>query len=395
MYNSGMDIIPRYLTDNIIEDLNEKMVFLGGPRQVGKTTTAKELVSRNMKSSYYNWDRIRDRTAALKGEWAPDSALIILDEFHKHLKWKTWIKGEFDTHRDVYKFLLTGSARLNIFRRGGDSLQGRYHYYTLHPFSIAELSRSKASVKPLNELVFNESSVKEEFRALLDFGGFPEPFLKQNRRFLRRWHIEKTERFFKEDIRELTLIKDFGNLALLADMLPEKTSSVLSINSLAEDLQVNFRTVANWLDTFEQFYYCFRIPPFQSKKIASVRKEKKLYLWDWSAIEEEGLKLENFVACHLLKFCDYLYSYEGYNVSLSFLRDSTGREVDFIVTFNNKPWFSVEVKNSDSSISKNLYYFRDKLSIPFNYQVVKKCKNDRIKNGVRVMPADKFLGGLI
>ena len=390
-----MTIKPRYLTENIIEDLNEKMVFLGGPRQVGKTTTAKELVSKNIKSSYYNWDRINDRTAALKGEWSPDNKLIILDEFHKHSKWKTWIKGEFDTHRDLYQFLLTGSARLNIFRRGGDSLQGRYHYYTLHPFSIAELNGSKTCVKPLQKLIFNEDSLDEEFNALFDFGGFPEPFLKQNHRFLRRWHLEKTERFFSEDIRELTFIKDFGNLALLADILPDKTSSILSINSLAEDLQVNFRTVANWLDTFEQFYYCFRVPPFQSKKIAAVRKEKKLYLWDWSSIEDNGQRLENFIACHLLKFCNYLYSYEGYDISLSFLRDSTGREVDFIVTFKNKPWFAVEVKNSDSAISKNLYYFKEKLSIPFNYQIVKKCRNERLKNGIRVMPADKFLAGLI
>jgi uncharacterized protein len=390
-----MDIKPRYLTENIIEDLNEKMVFLGGPRQIGKTTAAKELVSKDIKKSYYNWDRISDRLTALKGEWDPDTELIILDEFHKHSKWKTWIKGEFDTYKDTYKFLLTGSARLNIYRRGGDSLQGRYHYYSLHPFSIAELNRYKTRVKPLKELIFSETSFNEEFNSLFNFGGFPEPFLKQNSRFLRRWHIERTERFFKEDIRELTAIKDFGNLALLAELLPEKTSSILSINSLAGDLQVNFRTVANWLDTFEQFYYCFRIPPFQSKKVASVRKEKKLYLWDWSVIDEDGQKLENFVACHLLKFCDYLRSYEGYNVSLSFLRDSTGREVDFIVTFDNKPWFSVEVKNNDSAISKNLYYFRDKLSIPFNYQVVKKCRNERINNGVRIMQADKFLAGLI
>jgi predicted AAA+ superfamily ATPase len=172
-----MNIKFRYLIENIIEDLNDKMVFLGGPRQVGKTTAAKELISNNFKSVYYNWDRITDRAAALKGEWTPDKELIILDEFHKHSKWKTWIKGEFDTHRDVYKFLLTGSARLNIYRRGGDSLQGRYHYYTLHPFSIAELNNSKTSVKPLKELVFDESSVSEEFTALFDFGGFPEPFL--------------------------------------------------------------------------------------------------------------------------------------------------------------------------------------------------------------------------
>lgn len=390
-----MTVKARYLTKSIREDLKEKMVFLGGPRQVGKTTAARDLIARNFKSSYYNWDKLSDRLAALKGEWPPDSDLIILDEFHKHSKWKTWIKGEYDTCKDQYRFLLTGSARLNIYRRGGDSLHGRYHYYTLHPFSIAELDSLAPDIKPFNKLVFHDTPNPEDFSALYEFGGFPEPLIKQDHRFLRRWHNERTERFFKEDIRDLTMIRDFGNLALLSELLPEKTSSILSINSLAEDLQVNFRTVANWLDTFELFYYCFRIPPYQSRKIAAVRKEKKLYLWDWSVIEEDGQKLENFIASHLLKYCNYLYSYEGFKVSLSFLRDSTGREVDFLVSCDNKPWFSVEVKNNDSSMSKNLFYFKEKLSIPYNYQVVKKCRNERMHKGIRVMPVNKFLTAFI
>jgi len=390
-----MDIKDRYLTENIKEDLKEKMVFLSGPRQVGKTTTARELVSRDFNSSYYIWDKISDRRIALKGEWPPDSELIILDEFHKHSKWKTWIKGEYDTCKDRYSFLLTGSARLNIFRRGGDSLQGRYHYHILHPFSIAETVNLTPLIKPFDELIFHDDPGSEGLSILLEFGGFPEPLIKQDNRFLRRWHNERVERFFKEDIRELTMIRDFGNLSLLTELLPDKTSSILSINSLAEDLQVNYRTVANWLDTFDQFYYCYRIPPFQSRKIASVRKEKKLYLWDWSVIEEDGQRLENLVASHLLKYCDYLYSYEGYKVSLFFLRDSTGREIDFLFTVNNKPWFSVEVKNNDSTVSKNLFYFKEKLSIPYNYQVVKRCRNERMQKGVRVMPASKFLTAFI
>lgn len=278
----------RYLTKYIRDDLHEKMVFLGGPRQVGKTTLAKEIVAKELKHSYYSWDKISERRTALKGEWPSDHELIILDEFHKFPKWKSWIKGEYDTFKAKHKFLLTGSAHLNIYRKGGDSLQGRYHYYTLHPFSYSEVINNKIVIAPGKELTFSPSPIQSEIELLYEYGGFPEPLFKQDARFLRRWHNERIERFFKEDIRDLTLINDFGNLSLLAELLPQKVSSILSINSLAEDLQVHFKTISRWLDVFEQFYYCFRVSAFQTRKIASVRKEKKLYVWDWSEIKNEG-----------------------------------------------------------------------------------------------------------
>jgi len=390
-----MDVRERYLTGAITDDLSEKMVFLGGARQVGKTTLARQLVAPRYQSSYYSWDRVRERRAALKGEWPPDSELILLDEFHKYPKWKTWIKGEYDALHHRYKFLLTGSARLNIYRRGGDSLQGRYHYYTLHPFSYAELSGYSGRIEPGEELIFQNQTSSSAFDVIMEFGGFPEPLLRQDKRFLRRWHNERVERFFREDIRELTMIRDFGSLTLLADLLPERASSILSINSLAEDLQVNYRTAAHWLDIFEQFYYCFRLPPYQSRKIVSVRKEKKLYLWDWSHIEHDGPKLENLVGLHLLKFCDCLYERDGWKVSLSYLRDTKGRETDFLVTFNNRPWFAVEVKSRERGLSKNLLYFRENMGIPWCYQVVNDRGRDYVKGGVRVMPVHKFLSARV
>jgi predicted AAA+ superfamily ATPase len=229
----------------------------------------------------------------------------------------------------------------------------------------------------------------------MTYGGFPEPFIKQEARFLRRWNNEQVERLFKEDVRELTNIKDIGTLTLLANLLPGKVASILSINSLANDLQVNFRTVANWLDVFETFYYCFRIAPYQSKMIASVRKEKKLYLWNWSRLEEEGPKLENLVALHLLKYCDYLYDYEGWKVSLYYLRDSTGREVDFLLTLNQEPWIAIEVKTKETKLSGSLVYFKEKLGVPYCYQIVHRCMDEFIKGGIRVMPVEKFLTALI
>ncbi len=391
-----MEIKNRYLCSSIINDLSEKMVFIGGPRQIGKTTLARDLIASHFHSFYYNWDKIDQRKKALNGQWDPNAELIILDEFHKHPKWKSWIKGEYDVYKNKYKFLLAGSARLNIYRKGGDSLQGRYHYYTLYPFSYGELLNNKNIPQPGGELSFDQTDENPVFENLMKYGGFPEPLIRQNPTFHRRWLNERIERFFKEDVRELTMLKDFGSLSLLAHLLPEKVGSILSINSLSTDLQITFKTVSNWLDVFENFYYCFRIPPYQTRKFSAVKKEKKLYLWDWSEVKNESAKIENFAALHLLKLCSYLNETEGWNVSLTYLRDITGREVDFLVTFDDKPWFAVEVKTQDRNISKHLYYFKEKLGIPYIYQLAYRDDNeDYVKDNLRVMPLKKFFSGLV
>jgi len=384
----------RYLFDSVKEDLNDKMVFIGGPRQVGKTTFAKDILGKLFKSAYYNWDSIRMRLKALKSEWDYEAELIILDEFHKHKNWKSWIKGEYDLNKEKYKFILTGSARLNIFRRGGDSLQGRYYYYNLFPFTLAELENIKNKIIPQKELIFHNEK-KETFELLFKFGGFPEPFFKSSEKFHRRWIMNRIERLIKEDIRDLTFLRNMDNLLLLSDLIKSKVSSVLSINSLATDLQINFRTVKNWLDVFENFYYIFRISPYNKKSIKSVKKEKKPYLWDWSSLDEKGAKLENLVALHLLKFVDFMRESQGYNINLFYIRDVNGREVDFLITFNDKPWLAVEVKAGDKNLSKNLLYFKQKLKIPFLYQIINVEGYDFYKSGVRVMSISKFLTGLI
>lgn len=389
-----MALKERYLNDAVTEDLAESMVFIGGPRQVGKTTLARDIIGNNFKTNYYNWDKIDHRVKALKGAWPPEAELIVLDEYHKHRKWKSWIKGEYDVHKEKFKFLLTGSARLNIYRKGGDSLQGRYHYYTLYPFTYNEMQGVSPQIEPGEALSFPETAAKDNLEVLYRFGGFPSPITKQTPRFHRRWHNERMERFFKEDIRELTMIKDIGTLTLLASLLPEKVASILSINSLANDLQVNFKTAAHWLDVFDNFYYTFRLSPYQTKKIASVRKEKKVYLWDWPLVSNRGPRIENLVALHLLKFCSYLYEHGGWKVSLMFLRNSTGKEVDFLVTFNERPWFAVEVKTNDTKLSGPLCYFKEKLDIPYCYQVVYDLEDDFIRNGIRIMPVSKFLAAL-
>ncbi len=389
----------RYLEPYIKKDLKEKMVFVGGPRQVGKTTMAKLIGEKNYSGfDYLNWDSREDQKKILGSRFAAGAKLIIFDEIHKYRPWKNYIKGEFDKKKERYDYLITGSARLDLYRRGGDSLMGRYHYYRLHPFSLAEaIGKAGQKIEIFKELKFIDDPQKttEIFSDLFAFGGFPEPFIKKNPAILRRFHNERLDRLIKEDIRDIEQIRDLSALQVLTVILPEKAGSLLSLNSLREDLLVAHKTISLWMDILERFYYHFRIYPFASSVFKSLRKEPKMYLWDWSQVENEANKLENIVASHLLKFVHLLYDAEGYKAELYFLRDLDGREVDFLVTINKKPWFAVEVKSQDKTVSKNLIYFAAKLSIPYAYQVVGEQGNDYWQGDVRVISADKFLSGLV
>jgi len=389
----------RYLVDDIRRDLDEKMVFIGGARQVGKTSMARYIAENHYKSSdYLNWDVREDRKNIIQSIFKGDAEIILFDEIHKYKDWKNYLKGQFDKHRGDFKILVTGSARLDVYRRGGDSLMGRYFYYRLHPFSLAECLEKLNPLKPSEEININPASseASEALAALMKFGGFPEPFLKQDERSLRRWHGQRLERLVKEDIRDLENIKDLSAMQILVDLLPTKVGSLLSLNSLREDLAVAHKTAANWMDILERFYYHFRIYPFAHKKIKSLKKEPKLYLWDWSEItNNDGAKLENIAASHLLKLCHYLNDVDGYKTDLHFLRDIDGREVDFLVTEDGIPWFAVEVKSSAKDISKTLSYFGNKLDIPFLYQLVDERNIDIKKEKIRILSMEKFLASLV
>ncbi len=386
----------RYLTKFILEDLSDRMVFVGGARQVGKTTLVREIIAPLFSSAgYYNWDNQSDRRQIMKSAWPGSAELIILDEIHKYKKWKTYIKGEYDALKHTYKFIITGSARLDLYRKGGDSMLGRYHYYRLHPFTLAELSGGGAIPPVFDEIPIGTEDEYDLLLTLDKFGGFPEPLTKQRERTLRRWHNEKNSRLFREDIRDVRQVRDIAGMQLFGDMLPEKVGSPLSLNSIREDIEVSHRAVSNWLDILETFYYGFRIYPFAGKNYRSLKKPPKLYLTDWSEVKNESARFENLIASHLIKFVHFLYDYEGHNAHMHFLRNVDKKEVDFFITVDDKPWFAVEAKTSDTHISSNLYYYMEKLNIPYGYQVVKKRGVDQLVNGIRVVSADRFLNALI
>jgi predicted AAA+ superfamily ATPase len=323
---------------------------------------------------------------------------VVLDELHKWRGWKRWLKGEFDKHGDRIQFLVTGSARLDLYRRGGDSLQGRYHHYRLHPFSQAELAHGGAGPavpEPGAELEVPARSDTKSLDLLLAHSGFPEPLLSGSVRAWRRWQKERLERFFREDVRELEAVRELSSMQLLADLLPDKVGSPLSVNALREDLEVSHRAVSHWLDVLEHLYHVVRIRPFVHRRIRALRKMPKAYLWDWSLVAERGPRFENLIAMHLLKLCHYLEDREGIAAELWYLRDRTGKEVDFLVTSSRKPWFAVEAKLTAERVDPTLLYFRERLGIPWCYQVVLEGERDFVQDGVRCLPARRFLSALV
>jgi len=389
-------MLTRYLTDPVTSDLAEKMVFVAGPRQVGKTTMAKQIIEKSGPGEYFSWDRREDRKTIRAAYWPSGEALVVLDELHKWRNWKRWIKGEYDRHGDRLRFLVTGSARLDIYRRGGDSLQGRYHHYRLHPLTLAELEGPREMFpEPGAPLEIPLHASAETLKQIIQFGGFPEPFLAASTRSLRRWQKEHLDRFFREDVRDLETIRDLSSMQLLSDMLAERVASPLSLNSLREDLEVSHKAIAHWVDILERLYHVFRIRPFLNRAFHGLKKMPKVYLWDPSQVSDAGARFENVVALHLLKLCHFLEDGEGHRMSLHYVRDTAGREVDFLVTCDNKPWFLAEAKLSETRIDRSLPYFRDKLNVPAAFQVVLNNSRDFEKEGIRCLPAHRFLAALI
>lgn len=344
--------IVRYLKPHILKDLRSKMVFIGGPRQVGKTTLAQSIIKR--KSSYINWDHLEHRQWILNNQLPTHLPELIFDEIHKFFHWRSFIKGLYDTYKDTLKIIVTGSARLDHFKKGGDSIFGRYHYYRLHPLSLREL---------------NKKPTASDADTFFHLGGFPEPLLSGNKKTYRRWSLERLHRVIYTDINDLENIKEISQIEILIQALKDRISSPLSIEKLRKNLQVSHNTVSRWLSILEVLYVCYRLSPFSSSKVRAVKKEQKLYLWDWVQASTPASRFENMVASQLLKYCHFKQDTEGYLMDLQYIRDRDGREIDFVVLQDKKPLFAVECKLSEQELSKHIHYFKTRLAIPEFYQV--------------------------
>jgi hypothetical protein len=362
----------RYITPYILHDLHSKMVFISGPRQVGKTTLAKGILSDHFPSGrYLDWDLDEDRQDILKKRWDIEEKLLIFDELHKFPRWKTWIKGIYDVSHESHAFLVTGSARLDIYRRGGDSLMGRYHPWRLHPFTLDELPKG--------------ISPKEGFQRLMTFGGFPEPFIGGDERAARRWRRERFDRVLREDIRDLESIRNIQLLGIFVDMLRQRVGGLITLSNIATDLQISPKTAKAWLEVLERMYLLFAVRPYTRSLPRAVLKPPKVYFFDNAdVLAGEGEKFENLVATSLLKRLHFLEDRDGYRYELRYLRDKEGREIDFVIIKENHVEELIEAKWSDDKISKSLLYYAERLKPEKATQITAHLRRPYSQGRIRV-----------
>ncbi len=349
------------------------MVFVGGPRQVGKTTLALDIAPKN--HHYLNWDILVDREFILRHNF-PLEKFVIYDEIHKFSQWRNYIKGFYDINKLEKKILVTGSARLDYYRHSGDSLQGRYHYYRLHPLTVKEIGINK----------------QKDFEDLLILGGFPEPFLSGSKRQAQRWSREYRSRVINEDIPSLELSQNLSMMEMLLLRLPDLVGSPLSINALREDLNLAHKTVSKWLNIFERMYLIYRLPPYGSNKLRAVKKEQKHYHYNWAEVQDEAARFENLIAGHLLKWIHYQQDYEGKGIELNYFRDVDRREIDFVIIEKNKPIFAIECKLKSKNPSRHLKYFKSKYPEVAAIQVHMHGEDEYIsKDGIEMLGWKKLL----
>ena len=379
------------------------MAFVAGPRQVGKTTTCRGLAP---DLAYLSWDDETDRALITAGasrvaqhlelrRLRERRPIAVFDELHKYRRWKTFLKGLFDKYERALRIVVTGSARLDVYRRGGDSLMGRYFLYHMHPLTVGELLRPST----IPTLVSHPEKLSaEEANKLWAFGGFPEPFTRADKRFLTRWRGLRRSQLVREDLRDLTRIQEIDQLELLVRVLEDSSSMQVSYTALARQANVSVDTARRWIASLTSLHHGFLVRPWYRNVKKSLRKEPKYYLRDWSGVADPGARAETYIACHLYKAVETWQDLGLGSFSLHYLRDKTKREVDFLVVRDEKPWFLAEVKSSDVRLSPTLAYFQNQLAAPHAFQVVLNLpyvdRNAFDEHGPVIVPAATFLSQL-
>ena len=369
----------RSIEEQIKKDLDEKIVLLTGPRQVGKTTISKAVFPGNFE--YFNLDSGKDRLLIKNEAWKKDSDLVVFDELHKMRNWKRWLKGIYETHGIRPRIFVTGSSRLDTYRKGGDSLAGRFFYFRLHPFSAAE--------------------IKEEFQPdaaldrIMSVGGFPEPFLKGNIAAAKRWQKTHIDRIIKEDIFDISSPHNIRGIETLVELLRQSVGSPIAYDSLARDLEVAAPTVKQWIKILESLYIIFTITPYAKNIARSLKKQPKVYFYDTGYIKDDpGARLENTVACALLKRLHYLEDTQGERCSLNYLKDKDKREVDFLTVRDGQPEKLIEVKLANIDV-KNLTHFSSLLPASVESLVlVKDLSREQDQGRIKIRKASSWLSGL-
>lgn len=356
-----------------------QMLFLVGARQVGKTTLSKWCADKTENFHYLNWDDVDVKdiitkgTAALGkycrlGELYSNKSIVVFDEIHKYPNWKNFLKGFFDLYEDKVHIIVTGSARLDVYQKGGDSLMGRYIPYHIHPLSLRELMDAHRD----EHLIVPTCSVdKMVFDRLIEFGGFPEPYSLQDPSFSKQWLNLRQQQVLYEDIQEVSHIRDTANLKLFAELLSLQVGQELNYSNMAKKIGVSNDSIRSWAKVLSEFYYCFTIAPWHKNVSRSLTRQPKVYLWDWLSVNDQGARYENLVASHLFKVINWFNDLGIHDLGLFYIRTKDQEEVDFLIVKDGKPWMLVEVKSSSGAhLSKHLVKYHEQLQTEHAFQVV-------------------------
>jgi hypothetical protein len=395
---------------NIWADFNKEkeMIFISGARQTGKTTMAKDIASEEPVSQYFNYDVAENKARILAqpsffeeiDRRKTDRPLIILDEIHKYKEWKNYLKGVYDGFADEFRFLVTGSGRLDLSRKRGDALAGRYLHFHLFPLTIGEISSPtirQVAPEILQEIPEQNNIARDLWETMFQTSGFPEPCLKGTKVKYRRWANSYHSQVIRDDIRNEFAVRQIDTMEALYSLITNCVGNPFSASNQASILKISHNTVSSWMAVFEQFFLVFKLRPYSKKISRSLVKEPKIYFFDYCRIQDEALRFENMVAVELNRAVTLWTDFGFGNYQLWFLRNKEKQEVDFLVTENAQPLFMIEAKFSGVTVSPHLIKFQNALNIPaiqlvHQKNVARKIKNE--KNVIIVASAADWLAGL-
>ncbi len=373
----------RYLDDTITRDLSRKMVFLTGPRQVGKTTLAKQLLARSPNGQYLNFDTASDRKVINAQGWSPAASLLVFDELHKKPRWKSWLKGVYDGKPEHQQLLVTGSARLDYLKKGGDSLAGRFFSIRLHPISVREWCDDQGCTSD------------DALSHLLARGGFPEAVLAATASDSDRWRLQYLDGLIREDILEFSRLHEVNTMRVLVDLLRERVGSPLSVASLARDLSASTTTITRYLQILEALYVVFTIKPWHKNIARSLLKSPKVYFYDSGLVRgDDGVRFENLVANHLLKWSHFQRDVKGQELELHYLRTRDGAEIDFALVQAGMILQLIECKLSDLTVHSALARFSQVQPNAKAVQLVRYARQSIHHKTLTVESAAQWLGAL-
>jgi predicted AAA+ superfamily ATPase len=372
----------RYIDEQVGRDLQRKMVFLTGPRQVGKTTLARQLIDQ-YQGQYLNYDVAFDQSLIVNHRWNPRTPLLVLDEIHKMPHWKSWLKGVFDSKPKDQMLLVTGSARLDTFRQSGESLAGRFLGLRLHTISVHEWC-THSGATPDAALTH-----------LLERGGFPEPCLGDSAIEAERWRRQYFDGLVRHDVLEFSRIHEINAIRLLAQLLRTRVGSPLSLASISRDLAVSPTTLKKYLDILEALHIVFLVRPWSHNVARSVLQTPKVYFYDTGLVEgDSGIRFENLVATALLKYSHWQNDVMGQETQLHYLRTRDGTEVDFALSNASGLTHLVECKWADPKPHRALVRFAHEHPKAEAVQLVRELPHSFSLGTLQIANAAQWLHGL-